>query len=148
MFGEQPIIGESIQKIDQRGNVRLPNFTHAEQGDKIALMYDIKKTKIIIFQLQEYKKKLREASDKIDELFHSRKITSSERLRLGRYIFGELCLDQEYTVTKNRNILIPSRAIKELNLQDEIFVIGNETKLEIYPDKAAYTLSLIRQHNV
>ena len=148
MFGENPIIGQSMQKMDEKGRITLPKFTHAEPGDKIALMYDLKRTKIIVFKLMEFEQKLEEISQKIDELYREKQITYDERMWIQRYIYGDGCLEPPDTIGKGRRIGIPARAIKKLNLRDEVFIIGNETRLEIYPNEETYTLSLNRQKNV
>jgi len=148
MFGENPIIGQSMQKMDEKGRITLPKYTHAEPGDKIALMYDLKRTKIIIFKLMEFEQKLDEIGKKIDELYREKQITYDERLWFQRYIYGDGCLEPPDTIGKGRRIVIPARAIRKLNLRNEVFVIGNETRLEIYPTEEAYTMSLKRKENV
>jgi len=148
MFGENPIIGQSMQKMDEKGRITLPKYTHAEPGDKIALMYDLKRTKIIVFTLMEFEKKLEEIGQRIDELYKTKQISYDERMWFQRYIYGDGCLEPPDTIGKGRRIVIPSRAVKKLNLRDEVFVIGNESRLEIYPTEEAYTLSLKGQKNV
>ena len=48
MFGDTKIVESKTLKIDEKGRIILPSFTNAEPGDKIALMYDLKRTKILI----------------------------------------------------------------------------------------------------
>ena len=148
MFGEEQIIGKTVLKVDEKGRITLPKFTQAEPGEEIALMYDLRRTKIVIYAMMEFEAKLKEAGEKIDELYRAKEITYDEKMWFRRYIYGDGCLEPPTTVAKGRRISIPPRAIKKLNLRDEVFVIGNETRLEIYPTEEDYTLSLNRQKNV
>ena len=49
MFGEKPIVGQTILRIS-KDRIILPSFTHAEAGDEVSATLDIYQKKIILLQ--------------------------------------------------------------------------------------------------
>lgn len=152
-FGKTEIVGSAKLKLDSKGRIALPSFTHATPEDKIALMYDLKRTKIIIEEYKKFEEHLDIITNVIDELFRKKTIDYTEYHRLRLFIYGDGCLEPPTIVKSGRRITIPARAIGKLNLKDEVYVIGDTVKinyqetelvlhrLEIYPSEESYTLS-------
>ena len=165
MFGDTKIVESTTLKIDEKGRITLPSFTSAEPGDKIALMYDLKRTKILIYEWQKFKEKLDRLYEELEIMYREKEINYKQHHTLVSYIYGDGCLEPPTDVGKGRRIVIPKRAIEKLNLKDEVFVIGQtvsittrkkvveddvtkyiketveENRLELYPSEESYTLS-------
>ena len=148
MFGEEEIKGITQIKIDEKGRIKLPKFTKAESGEEVALMFNIEQTKIVVMKLQEFEDKLACLAQRVEELYKERKIDYKTRLRYQRYIYGECCLEPPISVTSGERISIPKRAIRKLNLKDQVYCVGNETRLDIYPNEESYALSMSKKRNV
>lgn len=152
-FGKTEIKCRELLKIDEKGRIILPKSTHATPEDRVALMFDLLRTKIIIEEYKKFEEHLDYISDKIDEMYTEKKINHHERHRLQLYIYGDGCLEPPTTVRAGRRVTIPSRAIERLNLKDTVYAVGNTVKimhadkelvihrLELYPSEENYTLS-------
>lgn len=152
-FGKSEINCQETLTIDDKGRIVLPKSTHATPEDKVALMYDLKRTKIIIEEYKKFEEHLDYISEKIEEMYQEKKIDYHERHRLQLYIYGDGCLEPPTTVRAGRRITIPSRAIEKLNLGNTVYAVGNTVKikrvdkeliihrLELYPSEESYTLS-------
>lgn len=152
-FGKKEIIGSATLKIDNKNRIVLPSFTYATPEDKIALMYDLKRTKIIIEEWKKFEEHIDYIDDMLKKMYQDKKLTHKQLHQMQLYVFGDGCLEPPTTVGNGRRIVIPSRAIEKLNLKDEVFAVGNTVKieaqdkelilhrLEIYPSEESYTLS-------
>ena len=152
-FGKKEIIGSAKLKLDSKGRIALPSFTHATPEDRIALMYDLKRTKIIIEEYKRFEEHLEYISQKLEQLYREKKLTYKQLHHMQLYIYGDGCLEPPTTVGSGKRIVIPSRAIEKLNLKDEVYAVGDTVKfelqdkeliihrLEIYPSEESYTLS-------
>lgn len=152
-FGKSEIICQELLKIDAKGRIVLPKATHATPEDRIALMYDLKRTKIIIEEYQKFEEHLDIISEQLDDLFRNKVLDYQQYHHAQLYIYGDGCLEPPTIVRAGRRITIPSRAIQKLNLGDTIYAVGNTVRishadkelimhrLELYPTEESYTLS-------
>lgn len=145
MFGEKPIVGQTIIRI-QKDRIILPKFTHVEAGEEVSATLDPYQKKIILLQ----EKELIERLDKL----HKKMVIARSEGRLSnkvfheaeRYYWGMLPL-HDRTITKKLEYLLFNRKqvasfelkqLERLNLRDEVFAVGVGTTLELYPSEQAY----------
>ena len=152
-FGKQEIICQETLKLEEKGKIILPKSTFATQDDKIALMYDLRRTKIIIEEYQKFEEHLDYIEKRLEILYREKKIDYKQLHQFQLYIYGDGCLEPPTTVKSGRRIVIPSRAIERLNLKDTVYAVGNTVRinqpdkelilhrLELYPSEESYTLS-------
>lgn len=141
MFGEKEIIGESTIKVN-RGRIIVPKFTYGEIDDDLLIMFGLMKNKLIIGQAENMMKLLEEVEKEMIELGVKQ---GQERFmfirRARRFLYGQRCITEE-KIDKQKRILIPKNAIEELNFGSQVFVIGNQNRLDIYKDEESYKKTL------
>lgn len=54
MFGERPLYGKDILKIDDKGRIFLPKYTRKEKDDELILRYDEEISKYEIYSIDRY----------------------------------------------------------------------------------------------
>jgi DNA-binding transcriptional regulator/RsmH inhibitor MraZ len=146
MFGEKPIVGQTILRIN-KDRIILPSFTHAEPGDEISATLDIHQKKIILLQEKELIERLTTLHEKMKVARTEGRLGYQDYHNLQRYIFGMLPLHErilnkklEYQLFNRKPVAVHELRQLErlLNLRDEVFAVGVGTTLEIYPDEQAY----------
>ncbi len=67
-------------------------------------------------------------------------ITRHQLINFRRYFYGILSFYPE-KVDKQRRLHLEERVFRDLNFKDQVFAIGVDQHLEIYPNEEAYILS-------
>lgn len=145
MFGEKPIVGQTIIRI-KKDRIILPSFTYAEPGDKISATFDAYQKKIILLQEKELYERLSILHKKIQQAYLEKRIDYQERQKLERYFWGILSLHErtitsklEYQLFNRKSYAISELSrVQKLNLKDEVFAVGVGTTLELYPSEEIY----------
>ena len=145
MFGEKPIVGQTIIRI-KSDRIILPEFTHVESGDLVSATLDPYQKKVILLQERELIERLNTLHEKMKLARSEGRLGYKEYYELQRYFWGMLPL-HERTITKkleyqlfNRKPVASCelRQLQRLNLRDEVFAVGVGTTLELYPSEQAY----------
>lgn len=152
MFGEKPIVGHTIIRINNN-RIILPESTHVEVGEILNSTIDLYQRKIMIMNEQDFYIRLNELKEKIEKGRQERRIDYQTYHNLQRYIWGMLCLHDRKINKKKEFMLFSSkyedqaeqRQIRKLNFKDEVFAVGVGTHLEIYPSEQAYYDDLLFQ---
>ena len=145
MFGEKPIVGQTIIRI-KSDRIILPKFTHAEKGELVSATIDPFQRKIILLQEKELLERLEKLHEKIKLAREEKRLTYSEYEESQRYFWGMLPLHErrisqklEYQLFNRKPVAsCELRQIQKLNLRDEVFAVGVGTTLELYPSEQAY----------
>lgn len=145
MFGEKPIVGQTIIRI-KKDRIILPSFTHVEPGDKISATFDAYQKKIILLKEKELYERLSILHTKIKQAYLEKRITYEEYHKLERYFWGILPLHErtitsklEYQLFNRKPFAISELSrVQKLNLKDEVFAVGVGTTLELYPSEEMY----------
>lgn len=145
MFGEKPIVGQTIIRI-KSDRIILPEFTHVEAGDLVSATLDPYQKKVILLQEKELIERLNTLHEKMQLARSEGRLGYKDYYELQRYFWGMLPL-HERTITKkleyqlfNRKPVASCelRQLQRLNLRDEVFAVGVGTTLELYPSEEAY----------
>lgn len=145
MFGEKPIVGQTILRIS-KDRIILPSFTHVEAGDEVSATLDPYQKKIILLQEKELIERLNTLHDKMKLARTEGRLGYKDYHDLLRYFWGMLPL-HERTITKKLEYQLFNRKpvagcelrqLQRLNLRDEVFAVGVGTTLELYPSEEAY----------
>ena len=145
MFGEKPIVGQTIIRI-KNDRIILPEFTHVEAGDEVSATLDLYQKKIILLQEKELIERLNTLHEKMQLARTEGRLKYKEYHDLLRYFWGILPL-HERTITKRLEYQLYNRKpvagcelrqLQRLNLRDEVFAVGVGTTLELYPSEEAY----------
>lgn len=145
MFGDKPIVGQTILRI-KKDRIILPSFTHVEAGDIVSGTIDPYKKKIILLQEKELIERLTILQKKLEQARKEGRINPVEYRNIQRYYWGILPLHDrritkklEYQIFNRRSVATYElREVQKLNLRDEVFAVGVGTTLEIYPDENSY----------
>ena len=145
MFGEKPIVGQTILRIS-KDRIILPSFTHVDAGDDVSATLDPYQKKIILLQEKELIERLNTLHDKMKLARTEGRLGYKDYHDLLRYFWGMLPL-HERTITKKLEYQLFNRKpvagcelrqLQRLNLRDEVFAVGVGTTLELYPSEEAY----------
>ena len=145
MFGEKPIVGQTIIRI-KSDRIILPKFTHVEAGEEVSATIDPFQRKIILLQEKELLERLEVLHEKMKLAREEKRLSYSEYQDLQRYFWGMLPLHErkitqklEYQLFNRKPVAsCELRQIQRLNLRDEVFAVGVGTTLELYPSEQAY----------
>ncbi len=146
MFGEKPIVGQTILRIS-KDRIILPSFTHAEPGDEVSATLDPYQKKIILLQEKELIERLNTLHEKMKLAREEGRLKAKDYHDLQRYFWGMLPLHErtlnkklEYQLFNRKPVAsFELRQLERLlNLRDEVFAVGVGTTLEIYPDEQSY----------
>ncbi len=145
MFGEKPIVGQTIIRI-KSDRIILPEFTHVEAGDLVSATLDPYQKKVILLQEKELIERLNTLHEKMQLARSEGRLGYKDYYELQRYFWGMLPL-HERTITKKLEYQLFNRKpvagcelrqLQRLNLRDEVFAVGVGTTLELYPSEQAY----------
>ena len=145
MFGEKPIVGQTIIRI-KSDRIILPEFTHVEAGDLVSATLDPNQKKVILLQEKELIERLNTLHEKMQLARSEGRLGYKDYYELQRYFWGMLPL-HERTITKKLEYQLFNRKpvagcelrqLQRLNLRDEVFAVGVGTTLELYPSEEAY----------
>ncbi len=138
MFGEKEIIGSCELKIT-RNAIYLPDFTNAEENDKVLLMYGLQKEKIIVGNVDKMEVLLEEL---INYMINDKNLFKEDnrlvRIRkIKRFVYGTRAICDEIIKEKNK-LSIPIEVLRTLEIKNKVFVVGNKDRLDIYKDEETY----------
>ena len=145
MFGEKPIVGQTIIRI-KSDRIILPEFTHVEAGDLVSATLDPYQKKVILLQEKELIERLNTLHEKMQLARSEGRLGYKDYYELQRYFWGMLPL-HERTITKKLQYQLFNRKpvagcelrqLQRLNLRDEVFAVGVGTTLELYPSEEPY----------
>ena len=153
MFGENPIVGQTILRIGKDDRITIPSFTGVEPGEEISSMIDPYYEKLILIREKEMIERLKEYMAKIDAYRQEHKMSYSDYHRMQLYIWAILPQAEKKVNQKSQFLLYSKRKensydvkeLRKLNFRDEVFAVGVGHTLEIYPSEEAYHLSLTRK---
>ena len=149
MFAEHEIIGESSIKVSKGRQIILPKFTFAEPGDKLGLFYGISlpkipevrdrlgRMKLIIMRLQEFEERLERFQTNLDAARKDGRVSYKDYYDYQRIYFAMLAITYE-EVTKLGKITLEQIPVRNLNITDSAYAVGNGYHLDIYPSKEIY----------
>lgn len=145
MFGEKPIVGQTIIRI-KSDRIILPSFTHVEAGDEVSATLDPYQKKIILLQEKELIERLNTLHEKMKLARAEGRLGYSDYHDLQRYFWGMLPLHERIINKKLEYQLFNRKPVagcellqlQRLNLRDEVFAVGVGTTLELYPSEEAY----------
>lgn len=141
MFGEKNIIGESTIKVN-KGRIIVPKFTYGEVDDNVLLMFSLMKNRLIIGQTDSMIKLLEKVEKEMIELGVNQgqpEFTYARKVR--RFLYATRCITEE-KIDQQRRILIPKNVMEELNFGSQVFVVGNQNRLDIYQNEEVYKKTL------
>lgn len=67
MFGDQPILGQTELKIDEKGRVLIPSSTKREVGEELVVLNNRNLNLYEIYSAARLKEKIEELNSKIDK---------------------------------------------------------------------------------
>ena len=145
MFGEKPIVGQTILRIS-KDRIVLPPFTYAEPGEEISATLDPYQKKIILLKEKDLIDRLNTLHEKMLKAREEGRLRGKDFHDLQRYFWGILPLHErkisqrlEYQLFNRKPVAAHElRQIQRLNLRDEVFAVGVGTTLELYPSEEAY----------
>lgn len=151
MFGENPIVGQTILRIDQTDRITLPSFTGAEAGEEICSMIDPHFERLILIREKEMIEKLEYYLKRARTAYELKLITGEDFRWLQRYFYAILPQAPKNLNKKLQFLLYSKRhencydvkELRRLNFNpDQVFTVGVGHTLEIYKDEEAYQYSL------
>ena len=149
MFAEKEIVGEGLIKVSKGRKIILPSYTYAEPQDKLGLFYGVSlkkiplakdklgRIKIVIMKINEFAEKLTRFQTNIDNAYHSGSITFKEYHEYRRIFYAMLAISRE-EVSKLGKITIDEIPVRNLNITDSVYAVGNSYHLDLYPSKEIY----------
>ena len=99
MFGEKPIVGQTIIRI-KSDRIILPKFTHVEAGEEVSATIDPFQRKIILLQEKELLERLEVLHEKMKLAREEKRLSYSEYQDLQRYFWGMLPLHERKITQK------------------------------------------------
>lgn len=137
MFGDKKIELATEVKFQRSHKLPLPEITEVESQEKLGLIYDLKRTKLLIYNLQELQKLLQEILQVLDEKLILQEISEKKYRQYRRYLFAKL-YQEDVECDDKKRITIPLNVIKHLNLSEKVYMVGKDTHLEIYPSQESF----------
>ena len=158
MFAEKEIIGEGLIKVSKGRKIILPSYTYAEPHDQLGLFYGVslkkiplvkdklRRIKIVIMKLNEFEERLTNFKTALDNIYQSNSITFKEYHEYRRIFYAMLAISEE-EVSKLGKITIDEIPIRNLNITDSVYAVGNSYHLDLYPSKEIYIKTKEIQEN-
>lgn len=145
MFGEKPIVGQTILRIS-KDRIVLPSFTYAEPGEEISATLDPYQKKIILLKEKDLIERLNTLHEKMLKAREEGRLGYKDFHELQRYFWGMLPLHErvlnkklEYLLFNRKPVAgFELRQLQRLILRDEVFAVGTGNALELYPSEQAY----------
>lgn len=137
MFGEETIILNQKISLDSKNRIVLPKSTGIVSGEEIGIMFDPKKTKLLLYGLEDYYELLKKYDEYFTKLKETDEITARKYRDLKRYLYGSLCFSEE-KADQNHRLTLPKRGISSLEINSSVFAVGNKRHLELYKDEETY----------
>ena len=153
MFGEKPIVGQTILRISKDDRITIPSFTGIEPGEEISSMIDPYYEKLILLREKEMIERLKAYMEKIDAYRASHGMSYKEYDRMRLYIWAILPQadkkvnqqSQFLLYSKRRENMYDVKELRKLEFKDQIFAVGVGHTLELYKSEEAYHLSLTKK---
>lgn len=153
MFGENPIVGQTMLRISKDDRITIPSFTGVEPGEELCSMIDPYYEKLILIREKEMIERLQGYMAKIDAYRKEKGMSYDEYHRMQIYIWAILPQAEKSVNQKLQFLLYSKRKensydvkeLRKLNFKDQIFAVGVGHTLELYPSEEAYHLSLARK---
>ena len=151
MFGENPIVGQTILRISKDDRITLPSFTGAEPGEEICSMIDPYFEKLILLREKDLYEKLQGYLERA-KTAHELKLISGEEFRNRQRFFYAILPQAEKKLNQKLQFLLYSKRkencydvkeLRRLNFRpDQVFVVGSGHTLEVFKDEETYQLHL------
>lgn len=136
MFGDN--ITNFSQEVSVNNNkITIPKITGVESEDTISFIYDLKRTKLLLYSVKELEESLNHTNEKLKEKRLTHQITEKKYRRYIRFLLNKLYLDDKKCDSKMR-VKLPSKAIEHFNITDKVYMVGKDTHLELFPSKEVY----------
>lgn len=151
MFGENPIVGQTMLKIDKTDRITLPSFTGAEENEEICSMIDPYFERLILIREKEMIEKLEYYLNRARTAYELKLITGEQFRWMQRYFYAILPQAPKNLNKKLQFLLYSKRKencydvkeLRRLNFRpDQVFSVGVGHTLEIYKDEESYQYSL------
>ena len=149
MFAEKEIVGEGLIKVSKGRQIILPEYTYAKPSDQLGLIYGVSlpkipevidhlgRMKLIIMRLQEFEERLERFQKNLNLVFENGQISYKTYHEYQRIFFAMLAISRE-EVSKLGKITIEQIPIRNLNITDSVYAVGNGYHLDLYPSKEIY----------
>lgn len=121
MFGEKEFIGESIEKLNKNGSIKLPEYSYSNNLDKIYFL--TLKNEIRLYSEEEI---IRVSNILFDNL--EKKLDKNKFRKIKRIYYG-LLLSSE--VVKNNKLSIPKKLIKKYSLENKVILEGSKNHIKL-----------------
>ena len=121
MFGEKEFIGESIEKLNKNGSIKLPEYSCSNNLDKIYFL--ALKNEIRLYSEEEI---IRVSNILFDNL--EKKLDKNKFRKIKRMYYG-LLLSSE--VVKNNKLSIPKKLIKKYSLENKVILEGSKNHIKL-----------------
>ena len=139
MFGEKPIVGSRLIKLDSKGRFVLPMFTGVENNEEGFAIIRISPIEGVVCLQVQKADRLRKRIAELEELRKS--ITDLAKSEETYQKLVELCFDTvalDTSVDGQRRMLLPAKIRKDLfGEQTEIACQGAYDSLYIFPNENA-----------
>lgn len=151
MFGEKPIVGQTILRISKDDRITLPSFTGAEPGEEICSMIDPYFEKLILLREKDLYEKLQAYLNRAQTARELKIITGEQYRWLQRYFYAILPQAEKNLNQKLQFLLYSKRKencydvkeLRRLNFRpDQVFVVGTGHTLEVFKDEESYQLHI------
>ena len=121
MFGEKEFVGESIEKLNKNGSIKLPKYSYSNNLDKIYFL--ALKNEIRLYSEEEIIKVSNILFDNLEKKLDKNKFRKIKRIYYGLLLSSE--------VVKNNKLSIPKKLIKKYSLEDEIILEGSKNHIKL-----------------
>ena len=151
MFGENPIEGQTILKIDKTDRITLPSFTGAEPGEEICSMIDPHFERLILLREKDLYEKLQGYLERAKTARELKLISGEDFRNLQRFFYAILPQAEKnfnqklqfWLYSKRKENCYDVKELRRLNFRpDQVFSVGVGHTLEIYKDEESYQYSL------
>ena len=125
-FSMTTFIGDFICKIDTKGRISFPSVfkkqINSSVKDTFILKKDIFENCLIIYRNDEWEKQINLIREKINPYKKEHNI----------FIRGFYKDTAEVTLDSNNRLLIPKRLLDMLKIENEVYLVGLDSKIEIW----------------
>lgn len=121
MFGEKEFVGESIEKLNKNGSIKLPKYSYSNNLDKIYLL--ALKNELRLYSEEEI---IRVSNILFDNL--EKKLDNNQFREIKRIYYGLLLSSED---VKNNKLSIPKKLIKKYSLEDKVILEGSKNHIKL-----------------
>jgi DNA-binding transcriptional regulator/RsmH inhibitor MraZ len=130
MFGDVPIYGKKIMKVESKHRIVIPSSCNAEVGELIffseenELTFQIFGLKILEARLKEYKDLINSAKTKEEEAKWQK-----EKNAYNFSIIGESCVDSQ------KRIILPKEVLEKYNIEKTVITQGVYDHIKVFSNE-------------